>query len=1006
MALIEIHQSTPFQCGTQQRWRIALALPGSDTPQTYQIIAFQDRLLALPQRCPHEGADLEQAPIDADGIVRCSRHGLCFDMRRPCLSHFAAWPLAHGGFLVDVSEQGAHHQSEVADSTELDEELETLRQANAALEQVVLENSAALDAMIQQQEVQQDELQRRSRELAAMNTYMERAFATMTEIIVLLGPDGRVTKINKLIEQELGLPVATLQGQHLEDSMTEDSLATLRALQAQPMPPLLLNAIRASGGRLEAELSLINARGGHEVPDLLRASLLHGTSGKLEGAVVVASNISMLKAREHSLHESQKKLQATADELSLHRDHLAQLVAEQTRDVVRAKNEAEAASRAKSEFLANMSHEVRTPMNAIIGMTDLVLRSGLDERQRNYVGKVRGAADHLLSILDDILDFSKIEAGKLELEAVAFQLPELVDTVTDLLGERVEAKGLEFDVDLDEAAARGFLGDPLRLRQILINLLGNAIKFSEQGTILLSVRLDYQQGESAVLHFAVRDEGIGISPAGQQQLFAAFSQADNSTTRRYGGTGLGLAISRRLVEMMEGRIWVESTPGEGSTFHFTTRLGVPPGDPLPLRQLAAHLAPHAGNPVLVIDDNPVARRILQAQCHQLGLTSEIYCGGADALAALRAAPEKRYLAALVDWRMPDMNGGDTIAALRAEARTAFPIFVITACSRDEALIAHELELELAGILPKPCSTTRIHAALATALGLKGANRLPGSGETPLPAATHLRGADVLVVDDVPLNQELMRDLIESAGMRARVAGNGVEALQAIEQQRPDLVLMDCQMPVMDGFEATRRLRANAATYTLPIIALTAGVMARDRIQCTEAGMDAYVPKPVNLGELLKAMAALIPADRPVTLSPSPALQAAPVASVAPMPPATTPTAPLELPQLPGINIEAGLRVVNKKIALYRRLLCMFRDSQGQTFKPLLDEVLAAGDFTTAQRHVHSLKGVARNLGAEALGDRAAELEIGLKHQPPSVDAQRLRALYTELARVTESLRQL
>jgi hydrogenase maturation protease len=428
-----------------------------------------------------------------------------------------------------------------AHSCELSGELDVLRQANQALESELIKSTEALELLIAEQERQQDELQLRSQELARLHGALERAIGTMAEIFVMLGPDGRVIRANRLLTKELGYAPETVVGHYFEDCLCEADRQQLRLLlPVDRGAPLLLNAIRAAGGRFEAELSFrrADAPASDEAgaqPYLVHASLIHSQAGKLEGAVVVSSNIAMLKAREKALRDNERQLHETAEELRNHRDNLAAMVDAQTHDLRAAMERAEAASQAKSEFLSNMSHEVRTPLAAVLGLSDLCLRTPLNIQQGQYLSKIRQAANHLLGIINDILDFSRIEAGKLELEQVPFALPDLFDEITDLLIERIEEKGLELCLDLAPEVPASFVGDPLRLKQIIINLLGNAIKFSENGILTLGCKLESAAQGVARLHFWVRDEGIGISPAEQAQLFSAFSQADTSTTRRYGG---------------------------------------------------------------------------------------------------------------------------------------------------------------------------------------------------------------------------------------------------------------------------------------------------------------------------------------------------------------------------------------------------------------------------------------------------------------------------------------
>lgn len=884
-----------------------------------------------------------------------------------------------------------------AHACELSGEVEVLRQANQALESELSKSTEALELLIAEQERQQDELQARSQELAQLHSALERAIGTMAEIFIMLGPDGRVIRANSLLYRELGYAPETLVGRHFEDCLPESGRQQLRdLLPANRDAPLLLNAIRAAGRHFEAELNFRRADAEADdetgtLPYLVRASLIHSHAGKLEGAVVVSTNIATLKAREKALRDNERLLHETAEDLRDHRDNLARMVDEQTQDLRTAKNQAEAASRAKSEFLSNMSHEVRTPLTAIIGLSDLCLRTPLSLQQGQYLGKIRQAANHLLGIINDILDFSRIEAGKLEIAQVPFALPALIEEITDLLIERIEEKGLELCIDIGPDVPDSFVGDPLRLKQIIINLLGNAIKFSEKGTLTLGCTLESSSDGVARLHFSVRDKGIGIAPAEQELLFSAFSQADTSTTRRYGGSGLGLVISRRLVELMDGRIWLNSQPGRGSTFHFTARLQIVPSDGLPAANLAGRLAAFAGRTVLIVDDNARLAETLAKQVMQLGLRAEVCATGAEVLTLL-ASPSADYLAALIDWQMPSgMSGVETITAIRQTIVQPVPALILLAPHNSAALPFMENNLADA-VLRKPASLRGLYSALAVPLKLPALPVLPPANSlSDIASVPHLRGADILVVDDVELNRDLMQELLGMTGLKIRLASDGKQAIAAIRQKRPDLVLMDCQMPIMDGFTATRLLRAEAQYDNLPIIALTAGVLERDRQQCVEAGMNAHITKPVDLDKLLHLIGELLmPGHDPaVTVTPKPA-------------PALEPAWVLDLP---GINVHNGLRLMGNKVNFYRSMLIRFRNSYGAHFASDLRAALTSKRPDDALRSAHTLKGMSRNLGMDDLGNLSATVEAELR-EAPGDEPPTLEPLFAELARISGMLEKL
>ncbi|WP_310493518.1 hydrogenase maturation protease [Dechloromonas sp.] len=878
---------------------------------------------------------------------------------------------------------------------ELATELDCLRQANLALESELIKSTEALELLIAEQERQQDELQLRSQELAQLHGALERAIGTMAEIFVMLGPDGRVIRANSLLTKELGYAPDALVGHYFEDCLPESSRQQLRRLlPANRGTPLLLNAIRAAGGRFEAELNFRRAESpaddDHDaLPYLVHASQIHSQAGKLEGAVVVASNIAVLKDREKALRDNERLLHETAEDLRDHRDNLSAMVDEQTHDLRTAKEQAELASQAKTNFLSNMSHEVRTPLSAILGLSDLCLRTPLNIQQGQYLTKIRLAAHHLLGIINDILDFSRIEAGKLDIEQVPFDLPDLIDEITDLLIERIEDKGLELCVDIGPEVPGSFIGDPLRLKQIIINLLGNAIKFSEKGTLRLECRLESGDDELSRLHFSVGDEGIGISPAEQDILFSAFSQADTSTTRRYGGSGLGLVISRRLVELMEGRIWLDSEPGRGSTFHFTASLRTVPNAPLPAAELAARLAAHAGRTVLIVDDNPLLAEILGKQVLQLGLQAETCASGQAALSQL-SGPSADYLAVLIDWQLPSgMSGVETITAIRQTIGPRAPALILLA-PHNSAMLPFMENHVAAAVLRKPVSLPGLYSALAGLLHLPALPASPPANALPdIASVPHLRGADILVVDDVDINRELMQELLGMAGLKIRLASDGKQAIAAIRQKRPDLVLMDCQMPIMDGFTATRLLRAEPEYADLPIIALTAGALEHDRLQCMEAGMSARITKPVDVDELLHMISDLL----------QPAIKVVP-----PVTPSAAPTLePAWMLDLPGIDVEKGLKLMGNKVNFYRSMLIKFRDSHGTHFASDLQAALDHDQHDVALRFAHTLKGMSRSLGMDDLGNLAATVETELKESASCQPPPTLAPLFAELGRISRAL---
>jgi len=632
-----------------------------------------------------------------------------------------------------------------------------------------------------------------------------------------------------------------------------------------------------------------------------------------------------------------------------------------------AKERAEAANEGKSRFLANMSHEIRTPMNAILGMSQLALQSGLNDAQARYVNHVQRAAESLMSILNDILDLSKIEAGHLEMECVEFDLDEVLDRLAAVIGLKAEEKGIELVYALPPRLPRRLLGDQTRLGQVLLNLASNAVKFTERGEVVVSAAQSEREDGAVRLVFEVRDTGIGLRSEEIARLFQPFTQADSSTTRRFGGTGLGLAISHRLVQMMGGEITVDSEPGRGSRFRFSARFGLPEAA---VGKQPGYESLH-GLRILVVDDNECAREQMADMTRAMSLDTETAADGGTALTAISAADgtDSFFDLVLLDWKMPGMDGVEVARQLAGMILRHKPpaVLMVTAFSRDEARRrATEAAAPMAAMLAKPVTpSTLLDACLDVLLpGRPGSATVDRENAIFAPQWQSLAGARLLLVEDNPVNQELACELLRRAGIEVVVADNGLRALHMLEQQTFDCVLMDCQMPELDGYEATRRLRQDARWRQLPVIAMTANAMVGDREKALAAGMNDHIAKPIKLAQLFGTL------DRWIGS-----------ASVA------CASRPFDESVLWESGVEPGS-------ALHGRLLAMFAERSREFCARF---AAAASDRSTARRLAHDLKSEAAVLGARGLSSAAADLEAACVQDAAD------REIETQLDRVEAAL---
>jgi PAS domain S-box-containing protein len=789
-------------------------------------------------------------------------------------------------------------------------ELRGLAEAQERMRTALRESMSSLERTNQELEQRVDQ---RTHELAEREAYFRAIFEHTAMGIITRDLLRKVLGVNAAYEKLLGYTRAELEA--LDPALlmlTEDSLRAAEMLEQ-------LKAGTISSYSMER---CYRCKDGSILWADVITSAIRNEAGGLVATATMVNDISARKAADQAMRE--------------------------------AKEIAEEATRSKSMFLANMSHEIRTPMNAVIGMSHLALKTELTPRQRDYVQKIHNSGTALLGIINDILDFSKIEAGKLDIESVGFDLEEVLGSVSTLIGQRVFDKGLELLFDTGADVPQLLVGDPLRVGQILVNLVGNSVKFTEQGEVHLHVARAEQLGDRVKLKFSVRDTGIGMTPEQAARLFNPFTQADGSTTRKYGGTGLGLTICKRLTEMMGGTIWVESDAGRGSTFCFTAWFG------LGAEKKRRKVVPEElnGARVLVVDDNPSAREVLSDQLSVLPFVVDQVASGAEAVAAVRDAPAP-YRIVFMDWKMPGMSGIDAGRAIKALPSPP-AIIMVTSFGRDDVRQEAE-QAQLDGFLVKPVGAS----ALLDTIFLVFAPEVQEATVAGLHTVGHnLSATRLLLAEDNEINQQIAVELLEGAGATVVVANDGREALEKFLAEPPDsfdIVLTDLQMPEMDGYELVRRIRADVARGKVPVIAMTAHAMAEERERCMAAGMNDHIAKPIDPDAMFGTLLRWLP-NRTGTA-------ATPVFANADAGEATLVIA--------GVDTANGLKRVAGNRVLYRKLLEKY--VEGQAGAPAaLRAAMTSGDRATAERIAHTAKGVSGNIGAEQPQQAAGVLEQAIR----------------------------